>query len=519
MARAQARVLKPVILEEEEETLEDIRPRGRVQSLESVDEPNDWLSIRNVFAWAASGALHLILVGSLLGVQSIYQPPSPTSPEYINAGPIIDDGGLPVPPIDPLEPRPGELPNHSEGPQPVSPDPNPDPLPPIVLPEPTPDGERIDPYDLPIKGLGRKSGTGGPPFDSPGYDRRNPKIRDAIVKQEGGNKESELAVARGLSWLAHQQKDNGSWSFDGTAVADPVAATALALLPFLAAGQTHKTKDSPYSAVIRKGLTFLVDQQKADGGFNGGNNATRMYAHGIATLALCEALGMSGDSYGLTEPAQKAVNYIVKAQAPKGGWWYEPRLNGDLSVTGWQIQALQSARICHDLRVPLPVIKRANEFLDALASGKDKSRYGYTDKRAVTPARTAVGLLSRTYVDNWDSNNLGMIDGVKYLMEHGVPGKTDKKDIYYCYYATQVIHNYGHNEWNVRWNPSVRNWLVELQVAPGNENAGSWDPEDSGEAKSFGRLGQTCFSVLTLEVYYRMPPPKASSSAETEKSK
>ena len=45
-----------------------------------------------------------------------------------------------------------------------------------------------------------------------------------------------------------------------------------------------------------------------------------MYGHGMASIALCEAYGMTQDPK-LRGPAQKALDYIVKAQhAPTGGW-------------------------------------------------------------------------------------------------------------------------------------------------------------------------------------------------------
>ena len=69
-----------------------------------------------------------------------------------------------------------------------------------------------------------------------------------------------------------------------------------------------------------------------------------MYAHAIATLALCEAYGQTRDSK-LKEPAQRAVNFILAAQDPKGGGWrYSPRQPGDTTVTGWQLMSLKSAK-------------------------------------------------------------------------------------------------------------------------------------------------------------------------------
>ena len=54
-----------------------------------------------------------------------------------------------------------------------------------------------------------------------------------------------------------------------------------------------------------------------------------MYTHGLATICLCEAYGLSGDTT-VGGPAQQAINFICKAQnASTGGWRYEP---GDRAI-------------------------------------------------------------------------------------------------------------------------------------------------------------------------------------------
>ena len=45
-----------------------------------------------------------------------------------------------------------------------------------------------------------------------------------------------------------------------------------------------------------------------------------MYSHGLATIALCEAYGLSKD-LTLRSAAQMAVNYIVNAQNKTDGGW------------------------------------------------------------------------------------------------------------------------------------------------------------------------------------------------------
>jgi len=191
-----------------------------------------------------------------------------------------------------------------------------------------------------------------------------------MLQEGGGNSISEAAVAKGLEWLALHQHQEGYWSLNefnkhartapwpagkvqtdnsqpGTSRRDNVAGTAFALLPFLAAGQTHrppkKGTQKDYSKGIGAGLAYLAKVQSKSGesrGFYGGS----LYSHGLATIAMCEAYGLTSDPV-LKASAQMAINYIVSAQDPAGGGWrYAARQAGDTSVTGWQLMPSRAAR-------------------------------------------------------------------------------------------------------------------------------------------------------------------------------
>jgi hypothetical protein len=337
-----------------------------------------------------------------------------------------------------------------------------------------------------------------------GFLGRGQATKSKLLATGGGNARSEAAVALGLIWLAKQQKGNGSWIYDGTSRSDTVASTGMSLLPFLAAGQTHKvSKDNKYNRTVEGGLKYLIANQRKDGSFN---TSSGMYAHAIATVALCEALGMSGDRSLLQGPAQRAVNYILSAQGNNGSWGYSANTNGDTSIVGWQIQALHSAKLCKELTVDKKAFDRARKFLDEVASGSTKSMYGYSSPGA-TPTLSAVGLLCRYYMDGWGPNNPGFAGGVAYLMKSKLPNP-NAMDMYYYYYATQVVHFFEGPEWHRDWNPKMRDMLIDLQVAKDKgANAGSWDPgADAWIGGHCGRLGMTCMCLLTLEVYYRHLP-------------
>jgi hypothetical protein len=338
---------------------------------------------------------------------------------------------------------------------------------------------------------------------------RNLAIRAEIVKREGGTSETEAAVAAGLQWLARHQNANGSWSLhafhlapkatsppEGIGQMSDVAGTALALLPFLGAGNTPTKGD--YYREVAQGLTWLVRQQGSDGDLRG-TGVGRMYAHGQATIVLCEAYAMTGDQR-LREPAQRAVNFIVKAQHPAGGWRYSPGEPGDTSVLGWQLIALRSGRMAY-LAVPESAFNLAAKYLNRAKVDRYGGLYGYLPGHRHTPTMTAEALLCRQYL-GWPKTHPGLQHGVRYLIKDYRP-REEAPDIYYWYYGTQVMHNMGGSNWDL-WNQRMRKVLVDLQRTDAGL-AGSWDPRGPF-ADTGGRIYMTALAICCLEVYYRYMP-------------
>src|SRR5207244_11314938 len=159
-----------------------------------------------------------------------------------------------------------------------------------------------------------------------------------------------------------------------------VAATAFGLLPLLAAGETHKNPKAVYGNNVGNALKYLMGKQARDGNFGGG-----MYAHGLASIAICEAYGMTSD-LTLKLPAQRALNYIRAAQSENGGWRYEPRQGGDTSMVGWHLMALKIGTMAgpdvDDAKNP--TFAKATKFLDSVGAS-DGSCYGYMGPNPTPP--------------------------------------------------------------------------------------------------------------------------------------
>jgi len=110
-------------------------------------------------------------------------------------------------------------------------------------------------------------------------------------------------------------------------------------------------------------------------------------------MALCEAMGMSGDDR-LRGPSQLALKYLLESQhAAAGGWRYGPNQAGDLSATSWMFLAMRDAQMA-GLTVEDTPLKRAERFIGTCAAGPEEaklSRYAYQPKAEPTLALTLPG--------------------------------------------------------------------------------------------------------------------------------
>jgi hypothetical protein len=335
--------------------------------------------------------------------------------------------------------------------------------------------------------------------------------------------QTEEAIERGLAFLARYQGPDGGWSLqgfpEGAQLVSDTAATAMAVIAFQGAGYNHR--EFQYRDVVRAGLDNLVKSQKENGDLfvpldDASNRSVWLYSHSLATIALCEAYGMTQDPE-LKEPCQKAIDFIVAAQHPeRGGWRYAPGVSADTSVSGWMVVAMKTGELS-GLEVPSDAWVKVGRWLDDAqqsptlphmyrynphAPDTDEQRHGRTSSKTMT----SVGLLMRLYT-GWKRDNAGMIKGADYLLDNppslGSP-REPQRDTYYWYYATLVMSHMGGDRWQ-QWNTKLHPLIVNSQVRQGTY-AGSWDPQGpipDRWGKHAGRLYVTALNLLSLEVQYR----------------
>lgn len=370
----------------------------------------------------------------------------------------------------------------------------------------------------------------------PAFQGRSQGMRGGRGSGRPGADVKDRLVERGLEYFAHQQFPQGNWALDrtpsqglaadaagmGTMNAD-TAATGLGLLVFLGCNETHL--DGDHQEAVRRGLLWLLNNQQPNGQLftekTDQNPYARFYGHAIGTIALCEAYGMTGDS-NLREPAQRAVNYILRAQHPQlGGWRYAPQTDSDTSVSGWKLMALKSAQMA-GLEVPPAAFEGVGHWLDLAQSVEgtktDGSRYRYNPNAKEDNERvgrepnlpmTAEGLLMRMYL-GWNREHPAVVAGANRIREN-LPDLGDStnphRDSYYWYYGTQLMFQMGGDYWTA-WNERLVPMLEKTQETSG-PLAGSWHPSKPTRDRwsdAAGRHYVTSLNLLMLEADYRHQP-------------
>jgi hypothetical protein len=369
------------------------------------------------------------------------------------------------------------------------------------------------------EGIGTGLGNGPGEGDQfKGIDRQlgarcSREDRLARLAKNGGTEECEEAVLKGLRWLKQTQRPDGGWTSTNTE-----AMTGLALLAYLGHCETPLSEE--FGDSVLRAITFLVDSSMKNNGYLTRNlGATSgCYEHAIATYALAEAytfcskIGME-EIPNLRESVEQAVTIILNGQHPSGGWDYKydrvsPR-GGDVSITGWQIQALKAAKHTGIKFAEMDQVSR--KALDYLASCQAADGgFGYTARKEPNGSRfalTGVGVLA---FQMWDKPNAREVRrGIEAIAKDpGISwgnGEAGHGDLYSAYYESQAMMNQGGREW-LAYNKSFRDPLLKHQLPNGTWPATAEASHGLGGAGGWKEHYRTCLCILMLEVYYRFLP-------------
>ncbi len=341
----------------------------------------------------------------------------------------------------------------------------------------------------------------------------------------------ERSTTRGLNWLRDHQNADGSW---GDNPGHSPAMTSLATLAFLAHGETPSSQE--YGTCVLKAIRKLIEfgnSGKGDGLIaNPGNG----YGHAMVAYALSEAFALTKIPM-IEEAMNRTVTRIVTGQNTLGSYTYnykndpEKESEGyprcDLSVGGWQYQALKAAFAAgctvKGLETAIEVGKNVGIKKTHYVPGGGFCYKGSpTGGKGASETLTPVGTLCLQLFGEGRSKEA--LEGLKWIetAQNGKFMKCNWQDprahsLYQWYYQTQALfqgYSGSGGAWDV-WNKEFQTALMKEQESDGHWSSPmeKYGPANKGGGETNEKLKgidlfvySTSLCCLMLEVYYRYLP-------------
>jgi hypothetical protein len=335
----------------------------------------------------------------------------------------------------------------------------------------------------------------------------------------------DLAVERGLNFLISQQQPDGS--FPTMPHAQP-GVTSLCVLAFMAHG--HTPGDGTYEERLEEATEFIMACQKENGlitlyGLDGPRITRQVdheigvaaaYNHAIASLTLCEMYGMGHAKQ--SAQMQRVINRSLEAAlemqrwrkdmpGDQGGWRYVDdfdQSDSDLSVTGWYLMFLRSARNA-GFNVPKQAIDDAVGYVRR-SFQKNYGAFGYTVNTGRSPSRgtAGAGILALGHAgfhNSFEAQRTG-----QWLMQYSFEVYNDNLNLerdryhYSLFNCCQGMYQLGSPYWEQFFPRTVRTVLDHQQAD------GSWDAESYHRDRPFGNSYTTALVLMSLAAPNQLLP-------------
>ncbi|MDP7134362.1 MAG: terpene cyclase/mutase family protein, partial [Planctomycetota bacterium] len=306
--------------------------------------------------------------------------------------------------------------------------------------------------------------------------------------------ESKAAIRRGLAWLVRNQEKDGSWR-TATTRPDHMGLMGLSCVALMAAGNTPGRGE--YGAELSRALDFIMKNAKPNGLLHIGPAHYDMYNHGLATLALAEAYGMS-HSPRIKAKLVRAVDLIVDCQGSRGGWQYVARPGDhDTSLCVMQMMALRAA-INSGIYVPKETVDKAVKYLLG-HHNRETGGFGYSGPAGINVPMSSAGAVSLQAAGKltWDSKEgLPVRKSLDWLLENSTTKNLPNggHGYYATYYYAQAMYQAGDKYWRQSF-PRLRDNLVKAQ-----SKSGYW------KGSGAGPIMATSIAVMVLCIPNRYLP-------------
>jgi hypothetical protein len=292
------------------------------------------------------------------------------------------------------------------------------------------------------------------------------------------------------------------------------------MMAFIAHG--HVPGKGPYGTLLERATDYVLSCQQQNGlltklgpygpvinrqvGHEIGGCAT--YNHAISSLVVSEVYGMSPASRArrLEAAIRKALVATLEMQvwpkdspADRGGWRYVDNFDdveSDLSVTGWQLMFLRSARNA-GFEVPTDRIDDAVAFVKRSFDGRQGVFIYSTRRPSRTRSMAGAGILALAHAGFHNSEEARRAGD--WLLAHGferynatMPGQSSDRYHYGLFTCCQAMYQLGGKYWEQFYPPAVEAVLANQQTD------GSWPVDSQYHDAPYGNAYSTALVVIML---------------------
>jgi len=268
-----------------------------------------------------------------------------------------------------------------------------------------------------------------------------------------------------------------------------LSTTALALMAFL----DFRDQDGQglFEPTIARATAWLRGQQVESGLFK--SVGRHYYSDAIALMALAQVAWSTGDE-AVRKSVERGLAALHELRGPLGGYRYRKGQAGDLSVTGWVVQAVEYAELA-GAKIPDGMKAELEEFLEAIWTGKERFQY-IVDRRTEwgRPSLWPVGMLCGRVL----FEEVGAADRAswsRWLREPAALGRRGPQ-LYTLYYAVRM-DVWLHQKLTPRWH----GWLHELakKQVPSGPLAGAFPSDVDRWLRQAGSTLPTALALLSME--------------------
>jgi hypothetical protein len=331
----------------------------------------------------------------------------------------------------------------------------------------------------------------------------------------------DRAVQRALSWLASQQQADGSFP---TLDTGQPAVTCLCTMAFVAHGNVPG--DGKYGSRLEQATDYALACQKRNGlvtliGPSGPRITRSMnhevgtcgaYNHAISSLTLSELYGMSDAKHvaQLEMAIKKSLAATLEMQRwPKdnrvelGGWRYlddDGTFDSDLSITGWSLMFLRSARNAGFDVSQQPIDDAVAYVRHCFSNEYGTFQYANLGGDHRSRGMAGAGILALAHA-GYHRSHEAQASG-DWILQHGFDdynrflmfdqGRPHDRYHYALFNCCQGMYQLGGEHWAKFFPPVVRTLLANQRPN------GSWPADTHWHDGQFGDAYTTALVVMSL---------------------